>query len=181
MTSNNWISAMTKVYLALLAVLWTQSVQFAQPLRSDDWIYSLSDKHDSTATSTSSQLSDDADPEYPQQVCTHPGVPRKPLWDRPGDINQSQCPPIRYGQDDCFRSGWPHSIRKWSTGSINSRYSAWYVGGGSAWLFPHGRGRTCEEGTWGLDYSLWSRPKLVWMNWTRGREQAGLGAYETDH
>ena len=118
---------------------------------------------------------------YPSQVCHEPGVPRKPHCQRPGDINQSDCPPIRYCQDDCFRAGWPHAVRKWARCSINHHYSAGYVGGGSAWIFPHGRARTCEEGTWGLDYSLLSRPKMVWMTWTNGREQGGLGAYETDH
>ena len=118
---------------------------------------------------------------YPDYVCHDPGFPQKPYCDRPGDINRSAFPPIRYCQDDCFRAGWPHAVRKWATCSINPHYSASYVGGGSAWIFPHGRGRSCEEGTWGLDYSLWSRPKLVWMKWTNGREQGGLGAYETDH
>ena len=119
--------------------------------------------------------------QYPSQVSHDPGVPRKPHCERPGDINASDYPPIRYCQDDCFRAGWPHAVRKWATCSINPHYSAGYVGGGSAWIFPHGRWRKCEEGTWGLDYSLLSRPKMVWMNWTQGREQGGLGAYATDH
>lgn len=118
---------------------------------------------------------------FPSYVSHDPGVPRKPHCERPGDIDQSACPPIRYCQDDCFRAGWPHAIRKWATCSVSSHYSAGYVGGGSPWILPHGRARTCEEGTWGLDYSLLSRPKMVWMSWTHGREQGGLGAYETDH
>ena len=114
-------------------------------------------------------------------VCHHPGFPRKPLWDRPGDRNASEYPPIRYCQNEGFRAGWPESVRKHAICSINSHYSAWYVGGGSAWIFPHGRQRKPDEGTWGLDYSLFHYPKSIWMKWTPGREQGGLGAYSTDH
>lgn len=90
-------------------------------------------------------------------------------------------PPVRYSQDDCFRAGWPHAVRKWAGSSTNDHYSAWYVGGGAPGFLPCARNRTREEGTWGLDYSLWSQPKQVWLKWSRGRELGGLGAYETDH
>jgi hypothetical protein len=117
---------------------------------------------------------------FPQQVSHAAGRPAKPLVERPGDINLSDCPPRRYGQDDNVRSGWPQSLRRWTHPSVNSHYSAWYVGGGSAWIWPHDRQRSCQEGTWGLDYSTWKKPGTVWMHWTEGRWQGGLGAYETD-
>lgn len=117
---------------------------------------------------------------YPQHVSHDPGFPAKPHRERPGDINRSNCPPERYQQDDNVRSGWPQTLRKWTAPSVNPHYSAWYVGGGSAWIFPCDRGRSCQEGTWGLDYSVWKKPGSVWMHWTHGRPQGGLGAYQTD-
>lgn len=117
---------------------------------------------------------------YPAQVSHRPGFPKKPRWERPGDFNQRENPPIRYCQEENFRAGWPSDVRMHATCSVNSRYSAWYVGGGAAWLCPYGRCRNRDEGTWGLDYSLWSRPQSVWMKWTHGLEQGGLGAYATD-
>ena len=119
--------------------------------------------------------------EYPDTVSTDPGFPRKPIWERPGDFNGSKWMLPRYCQDDCFRAGWPGALRKRATCSMNSHYSAWYVGGGAGLPFLSNRHRTAEEGTWGLDYSLWKKPRTVWMKWTCGRHQGGEGAYETDH
>lgn len=117
---------------------------------------------------------------YPSHVSHDPGFPGKPLWQRPGDVDLSDYPPPRYCQDDNFRSGWPNCLRRWTMPSITSHYSAWYVGGGSAGIFPRGRCRAEDEGTWGLDYSLWKRPRTVWMLWTNGRYQAGEGLYTAE-
>lgn len=65
--------------------------------------------------------------------------------------------------------------------TINEHYSAWFVGGGTAWTYPHkAHVRSNEEGTWGMDYDGIFAPRHVWMNWSKGRKQGGLGAYETD-
>ncbi|MGN6546751.1 MAG: hypothetical protein ACTHK7_16975 [Aureliella sp.] len=185
---------MAKTHLRVLAIATIPLLLIPLAAKADGPVYSLSDLdqahgeaaspeavHELAPIVPGAESGVELVPEYPRQVSHHPGTPQKPRWDRPGDINQSQCPPERYLQDDCARAGWPHTVRKWATCSINPHYSAWYVGGGSACVFPHGRGRTLDEGTWGLDYSLWPRPGHVWMKWTRGREQGGLGAYDTDH
>lgn len=118
---------------------------------------------------------------YPDSVCYHPGRPRLPLWKRPGDINLKDCPPERYCMDDCVRAGEPHCISRWAQCATNEKYSAWYVGGGNSWLLPrYARGRRAEEGTWGLDYDGLFRPRRVWLDWSCGREQGGLGSYATD-
>lgn len=188
--SNYWTGIMASIYLRVLAFASMQVLLTTLCLGGDGVVYSISDPdedHAATAPHQVSQATPHGVPgrevphEYPSYVSHHPGTPRKPHRARPGDIDQSHCPPERYCQEDCSRAGWPHAIRKWATCSINPHYSAWYVGGGSACIFPHGRNRTCEEGTWGLDYTLWPRPSHVWMKWTHGREQGGLGAYETDH
>ncbi len=129
------------------------------------------------------RLSEEAveQPEYPDCVSTDPGFPRKPLWERPGDFNGSQCMSPRYCQTDFFRAGWPRDQRKRAVCSMNDHYFAWYVGGGAGLPFLKSRHRTQEEGTWGLDYSLWKKPRTVWMKWTCGRYQGGEGAYATDH
>jgi hypothetical protein len=173
------ICVMPKNFRSSIAVMSLQLLCAAALSMADDRIYRISDRHDVPLASASAHPSV-MPREYPCHVCHDPGTPHKPLWTRPGDRDESWCPPIRYRQDDCFRSGWPHAVRKWATCSINPHYSAWYVGGGAAGAFPHARNRTCAEGTWGLDYSLWRSPKHVWMQWTPGREQGGLGAYQTD-
>ncbi len=111
-------------------------------------------------------------------VCRHPGYPEKPKHPRPGDIDEGDCPSKRYRMDDCLRSGDPHCVYKWATPSITDKYSAWYVGGGA---FFRGRGRTAEEGTWGLDYDGLFGHARTWLNYTCGKRQGGEGAYETDH
>ncbi len=107
-----------------------------------------------------------------------PGYPPKPKYDRPGDIDEGDCPSKRYRMDDCERSGDPRCVYKWAAPSITEKYSAWYVGGGS---FFRGRGRTAEEGTWGLDYDGAFGHARTWLNYTCGKHQGGEGAYETDH
>lgn len=117
-----------------------------------------------------------------QCVSHSPGRPRKPRIDRPGDINESECPSERYRIPDCERAGHPHAVAWWAKCAIDKDYSACYVGGGNAWVFP-GQSRprhTTQEGTWGLDYDGLFKPRRVWMNWSKDREQGGLGAYETD-
>ena len=111
-------------------------------------------------------------------VCLDPGHPAKPKHKKPGDIDEGDCPSIRYRMDDCIRSGEPNCIYKWAKPSITDKYSAWYVGGG-AWF--KGRGRTAEEGTWGLDYDGAFGHARTWLNYTCGKRQGGEGAYETDH
>lgn len=128
-----------------------------------------------------SEAEAEAEKVYPRCVSHDPGWPQKPVHDRPGDINWGDCPPPRYLQNNYFRAGWPLSIRPRAICSINPRYAAGYVGGGAFLGLPHARPRTCEEGTWGLDYTIWSKPATVFMRWTNGCEQGGLGAYETDH
>jgi hypothetical protein len=111
-------------------------------------------------------------------VCRDPGRPRKPLLTRPGDRNRGDCPPYRYRLSDHERAGNPHCIAPWAACSVNEKYSAWFVGGGAA--FWRGRCRKPSEGTWGLDYSgLFGRAN-IWLTYTRGRNQGGEGAYETD-
>lgn len=118
---------------------------------------------------------------YPAWVSHDPGHPGKPRREKPGDINRSDCPPERYCISDCERAGNPHEVAWWARCVINKNYSAWFVGGGNPWVFPgKSRCRTREEGTWGLDYDGLFRPRRVWLSWSQGREQAGLGAYETD-
>ncbi|HEY6564594.1 MAG TPA: hypothetical protein VIY86_08870, partial [Pirellulaceae bacterium] len=122
-------------------------------------------------------------PEIPSEqkccpgVCRRPGRPRKPLFQRPGDINQGECPPRRYCRDGHCRAGQPQHVAPWARWSVTPRYAGGYVGGGSA---VGGFGRTLEEGTWGFDYRGLYRPRAVFMNWTCGREQGGVGAYSTD-
>ncbi len=118
---------------------------------------------------------------YPDYVSTDPGFPRKPLWERPGDYNGSHTMAPRYCQEETFRAGWPNDVRKHAICAVNDHYYAWYVGGGAGLPFLKNRHRTPTEGTWGLDYSLWKKPRTVWMKWTCGRYQGGEGAYETDH
>ena len=149
----------------------------ARPVR-----FSISDSSVATAVKapTTERATEGVSAEYPDSVSTDPGFPRKPIWQRPGDFNGSQSMLPRYCQDDCFRAGWPGDVRKRATCSLNSHYSAWYVGGGAGLPFLSNRHRTAEEGTWGLDYSLWNKPRTIWMKWTCGRHQGGEGAYETD-
>lgn len=111
-------------------------------------------------------------------VCLDPGHPAKPKRKRPGDVDEGDCPSIRYRMDDCLRSGDPDCVYKWAKPSITHKYSAWYVGGG-AWF--KGRGRSAEEGTWGLDYDGAFGHARSWLNYTCGKRQGGEGAYETDH
>ncbi len=111
-------------------------------------------------------------------VCRDPGHPRKPRISKPGDRDRGDCPPLRYRMDDCRRAGKPHCYHRWAKCGVDEKYSAWFVGGGTPFCF--GRPRTSSEGTWGLDYGgLFGRTK-VWLNYTRGRNQGGEGAYRTD-
>ena len=111
-------------------------------------------------------------------VCRDPGRPRKPLLTKPGDRNRGDCPPYRYRLSDHERAGNPHCVAPWAMCSVNEKYSAWFVGGGAA--FWRGRCRRESEGTWGLDYSGFFGRANIWLTYTRGRNQGGEGAYETD-
>ena len=109
-------------------------------------------------------------------VCRDPGHPEKPLITRPGDRDRGDCPPLRYRMDDCERAGHPHCYHRWAKCGVDGKYSAWFVGGGAA--LPFGRPRTASEGTWGLDYGGLFGHAKVWMNYTHGRNQGGVGAIE---
>lgn len=106
-----------------------------------------------------------------------PGHPAKPRRQMPGDVDRGDHPPLRYQMCDCQRAGSPHRVAKWAQPAIGKHYSAWFVGGGAAF---GGRGRCSHEGTWGLDYDGWLKPRRVWLNWTGGRYQGGEGAYQTE-
>jgi hypothetical protein len=146
------------------------------------------DSEDSSTRSVSARISDSevgvlytGDVDFPSQVCYRPGWPRKPKQGRPGDINLGDCPPARYQMDDCQRAGRPHCIAPWAKCAINEGYSAWFVGGGTAWPLPmHSRQRRVDEGTWGLDYDGLLRPRRTWLNWSCDRHQSA-GTYDTDH
>src|SRR5690606_11026172 len=112
-----------------------------------------------------------------QGISYSPGFPSKPRRDQPGDIDRGDCPPYRYGLSDCERAGKPHQVAWWAAPSVDSNYSAGFVGGGAAF---GGRGRMRSEGTWGLDYHGSLPLRRVWLKWTCGRSQAGEGAYQTD-
>ncbi len=111
-------------------------------------------------------------------VCRDPGRPAKPRWTKPGDVDRGDCPPLRYRMDDCKRAGNPHRVACWAKCSVNEKYSSWFVGGGAPWF--RGRCRKPSEGTWGLDYGGMFGHANVWLNYTRGRNQGGEGAYATD-
>ncbi len=112
-------------------------------------------------------------------VCRCPGHPAKPLRQMPGDVNRGDCPPKRYRIDQRLRSGDPDCVYKWAQPTYSQKYSAWYVGGGGG--FIKGRGRTDQEGTWGLDYGGLFGHAKVWLNYTCNRYQGGEGAYQTEH
>lgn len=111
-------------------------------------------------------------------VCRDPGFPAKPKRQLPGDIDKGDCPGRRYQMDDCLRAGDPNCVYKWASPSITDKYSAWYTGGGAVFK---GRGRTAEEGTWGLDYNGLFGHAKTWMNYTCGKYQGGEGAYDGEH
>lgn len=111
-------------------------------------------------------------------VCRDPGHPKKPRITKPGDRDRGDCPPLRYRMNDCERAGNPHCYHRWAKCSVDEKYSAWFVGGGSPFAFA--RGRTSSEGTWGLDYGGLFGHAKVWLNYTHGRNQGGVGAYRTD-
>lgn len=111
-------------------------------------------------------------------VCLDPGRPAKPKHEKPGDVDRGDCPPKRYLIPDCKRAGNPHCVAPWAKCSVDDKYSSWFVGGGAA--FFRGRCRKPSEGTWGLDYNGLFGHANVWLNYTRGRNQGGEGAYKTD-
>ncbi len=174
--------------VVLLVLPGTASTLRAQSLNRSAHDIELERRHQPVRYSLSDDASEGQDSQrqltqvvYPSHVSAAPGFPRKPLWERPGDFNGSHCMSPRYCQPEYFRAGWPKDQSRLATSSVNRHYFAWYVGGGSGLPFLNSRSRTSQEGTWGLDYSLWKMPRTVFMKWTRGWEQGGLGAYATDH
>ena len=110
-------------------------------------------------------------------ICYAPGRPEKRLRKMLGDRDRSANPPYRYTISNAQRAGNPHCVAPWAKPSINKHYSAWFVGGGAVF----GEGECCEpEGTWGMDYNGWLKPRRVWMKWTGGLRQGGEGGYKTD-
>lgn len=106
-----------------------------------------------------------------------PGWPRKPRHPLPGDINRGTNPPGRYCMGDADRAGGPGAISRWAKPSYDKKYSCGFVGGGAAF---GGRGHCPSEGVWGLDYRGHLPGRRIWLGWTGGRSQGGLGAYQTD-
>lgn len=115
------------------------------------------------------------------RVSHDPGRPAKPHKEHPGDISRANDPAPRYTMPDCRRAGYPHEVAPWAKCSVTEHYSAWYVGGDTAWVLPRKRRpKTAEEGTWGLDYDGLLHPRRVWLAWSQGRNQGGTGAYDTE-
>lgn len=77
------------------------------------------------------------------------------------------------------RAGYSQSVSPIAMESYNEHYSGGYIGGGT--LFGR-HGRTCQEGTWGWDYSpLRSMSPQRFLGWSHGRRyQGGTGSYRTD-
>lgn len=96
--------------------------------------------------------------------------------ERPGDRDRGDYPPHRYRIDPLRRAGNPYAVAPWAKYSITKLYEACWVGGG---LPIGGRGRTCQEGTWGLDYAG-LLPRKIWLRWG-APYQGGTEGYATDH
>jgi hypothetical protein len=77
------------------------------------------------------------------------------------------------------RAGDPRWIARWAKPQDPCKYDGYYVGGG-AWRYKHD-GRTCQQGTWGWDYTGKCLHPLVRLGWTHPpRYQGGTGSYEPD-
>jgi hypothetical protein len=139
----------------------------------------LTDQHIPQELSVSSETA----VEIGHDVVRHDaGRPPKPHLPRPGDINRQDNPPMRYRLPDCTRAGSPHATAWWANCAIDRHYSAWFVGGGTPRLLSSkSRPREGGQGTWGLDYDGLFPACRVWLRWSEGRPQGGLGAYDTDH
>ena len=122
----------------------------------------------------------DAGVSFPSQVSHWPGKPQKPHVERPGDRNVSSNPAQRYALSDDVRAGCPESLGLWAAPSLSPKYSAGYAGGGTRFNSPHSRPRNRQEGTWGLDYTLWNQPKMAWLRWSDGSLRQSNGNFETD-
>lgn len=87
-------------------------------------------------------------------------------------------------EDPMERAGHPLCMSPLARSFPDSKYKAYYVGGGAAWYAPRatvfrGECRRLSEGTFGVDYNPWySRVKTRWFH---GRKyQDGEGSYEPD-
>ncbi len=128
-----------------------------------------------------SQGEQDGFQRFPSRVSHRTGTPQKPLIERPGDRNVSSNPARRYAQSDNERAGCPQSISKWAAPSTSAQYTAGYAGGSTRPHSPHSRPRNSQEGTWGLDFSLWGQPKQAWLRWGDGSLPERNGNFETNH
>ncbi len=117
---------------------------------------------------------------FPSQVSTKPGKPTKPVIKRPGDRNVSAEPALRYKLADSVRSGYPQTMSEFALPAMNANYSAGYAGGSTIGFSSHSRPRNHQEGTWGLDFTLWGQPRLAWLRWSDGSIQKSNGNFETD-
>ena len=86
---------------------------------------------------------------------------------------------VAFAEDDLARAGCPHQISRHARVSNGHGYVAYYVGGGA---HSHkGEYRTCQEGTFGVDYMPivpGFRQGVVLKWWHGQRFQGGPGQYE---
>ena len=95
------------------------------------------------------------------------------LWLLPTHVAVAQS------EDDLARAGCPHQISRHARASNSKGYVAYYVGGGAN--SHKGEYRTCQEGTFGVDYMpiVPGFRNGVVLNWWHGRHrQGGPGQYE---
>ena len=117
---------------------------------------------------------------FSSHVSYRAGQPQKPLIKRPGDRNVTSSPAQRYLQSDNVRAGCPESLGVLAAPSSSSKYSAGYAGGSTVLNATYSRPRNHQEGTWGLDFTLWGHPKLAWLRWSDGSRSQPNGNFETD-
>lgn len=82
-------------------------------------------------------------------------------------------------EDDLARAGCPQQIARHAQVGYRKGYVVYYVGGGAG--APKGEPRTCEEGTFGVDYKpiVPGFRNTVALGWWHGRRwQGGTGQYE---
>lgn len=86
---------------------------------------------------------------------------------------------VSAAEDGLERAGCPHQIASYARPGYGSKYLVYYVGGGAK--SPWGSCRTCEEGTFGVDYQpiVPGFHSAVALGWLHGQSrQGGTGQYE---
>ena len=84
-----------------------------------------------------------------------------------------------HADDDLARAGCPQQIARHAQVGYRKGYVVYYVGGGAS--APKGEPRTCDEGTFGVDYKpiVPGFRNTVALGWWHGRRwQGGTGQYE---